>query len=319
MTFAETILLAAIAGGTIFIGLPLARMKMSPRTRVMIAMFSVGILAFLLVDVLGHGYEQAEGAVEAFGEDEGSLGYAVALTALLLGGFTLGSFGIGLLERKIRSAKRDRLPPIAGGATDTLTVQESQRLDLQIDESAKQALQTGLFIAAAIGLHNFAEVSPSVSPLVVRSPATVLVIGFALHTQLKGFGIIDPWETSASWRWLGCRSCRRTTRSDQASIGYSVDSEARGRVLRLAGGDPLRDQGRSGMVRRYGHKELGLLMLAADSAQAYSRFVIAYRRLTRDQGRQEGPVVDGGPDLEGQGPLNRKASGERRSKCLRRT
>ena len=59
MTFAETILLAAIAGGTIFVGLPLARMKMSPRTRVMIAMFSVGILAFLLVDVLGHGYEQA--------------------------------------------------------------------------------------------------------------------------------------------------------------------------------------------------------------------------------------------------------------------
>ena len=283
MTFAETILLAAIAGGTIFVGLPLARMKMSPRTRVMIAMFSVGILAFLLVDVLGHGYEQAEGAVEAFGEDEGSLGYAVALTALLLGGFTLGSFGIGLLERKIRSAKRDRLPPIAGGATDTLTVQESQRLDLQIDESAKQALQTGLFIAAAIGLHNFAEglaigVSAGTGELAL---ATVLVIGFALHNATEGFGIIGPLgDVRPSWRWLGLAGLvAGLPVVIGASIGYSVDSEAlEVAFFGLAGGAILFVIGEVWHgVRRYGHKELGLLMLAAGfSAGILTDFVIAY-------------------------------------------
>ena len=283
MTFAETILLAAIAGGTIFVGLPLARMKMSPRTRVMIAMFSVGILAFLLVDVLGHGYEQAEGAVEAFGEDEGSLGYAVALTALLLGGFTLGSFGIGLLERKIRSAKRDRLPPIAGGATDTLTVQESQRLDLQIDESAKQALQTGLFIAAAIGLHNFAEglaigVSAGTGEIAL---ATVLVIGFALHNATEGFGIIGPLgDVRPSWRWLGLAGLvAGLPVVIGASIGYSVDSEAlEVAFFGLAGGAILFVIGEVWHgARRYGHKELGLRMLAAGfSAGRLTACVSAY-------------------------------------------
>ncbi|MBK5232876.1 MAG: ZIP family metal transporter [Thermoleophilia bacterium] len=283
MTFAETILLAAIAGGTIVVGLPLARMKMSGRTRVMIAMFSVGILAFLLIDVLGHGYEGAEGAVEAFGEDEGSLGHAVALTALLLGGFTLGSFGIGLLERRIRSARPNRLPPIAGGATDTLTVEESQRLDLRIDESAKQALRTGLFIAAAIGLHNFAEglaigVSAGTGEIAL---ATVLVIGFALHNATEGFGIIGPLgDVRPSWRWLGLAGLiAGLPVVIGASIGYSVDSEALEiAFFGLAGGAILFVIGEVWHgVRRYGHKELGLLMLAAGfSAGILTDFVIAY-------------------------------------------
>jgi len=45
MSFAETLLLAAIAGFTIYAGLPLARAQLSDRTRVALAMFSVGILA----------------------------------------------------------------------------------------------------------------------------------------------------------------------------------------------------------------------------------------------------------------------------------
>ena len=283
MTFAETLLLAAIAGGTIYLGLPLARMQMSPRTRVMIAMFSVGILAFLLVDVLGHGYEEAEGAVEAFGEDEGSLGHAVALTALLLGGFTLGSLGIGLLERKIRSAGPDRPPPMAGGATDALTVEDSQRLNLQVDEAARQALRTGLFIAAAIGLHNFAEglaigVSAGTGEIAL---ATVLVIGFALHNATEGFGIIGPLgNVQPSWRWLGLAGLiAGLPVVIGASIGYSVDSEALEiAFFGLAGGAILFVIGEVWHgVRRYGHKELGLLMLAAGfSAGILTDFVIAY-------------------------------------------
>lgn len=283
MTFAETILLAAIAGGTIFIGLPLARMKMSPRTRVMIAMFSVGILVFLLIDVLGHGYEAADAAVEAFGEGEGSFGHAAALTALLLGGFTLGCLGIGLLERRIRSARSKRLPPIAGGASDALTVEESQHLDVRIDESAKQALRTGLFIAAAIGLHNFAEglaigVSAGTGELAL---ATVLVIGFALHNATEGFGIIGPLgETRPSWRWLGIAGLiAGLPVVIGASIGYSVNSEAlEVAFFGLAGGAIFFVIGEVWHgVRRYGHKELGLLMLAAGfSAGILTDFVIAY-------------------------------------------
>lgn len=283
MTFAETLILAAVAGFTIYLGLPLARMRMSTRTRVAIAMLAVGILAFLLVDVLGHGYEGAEGAVEAFGEDEGSFGHALALTVLFLGGFTLGSVGIGLLERRIRLSGPDPVPPIAGGATDTLTVEESAHLSARVDDASRHALRTGLFIAAAIGIHNFAEglaigVSAGTGEIAL---ATVLVIGFALHNATEGFGIIGPLgDVRPSWKWLGIAGLiAGFPVVIGASIGYSVDSEPLEiAFFGLAGGAILFVIGEVwNGVRRYGHKELGLLMLAVGfSAGILTDFVIAY-------------------------------------------
>ena len=57
-----------------------------------------------------------------------------------------------------------------------------------------EALRTGMVIAAAIGLHNFAEglaigVSAQAGEIGL---ATVLIIGFALHNSTDGFGIIGP-------------------------------------------------------------------------------------------------------------------------------
>ena len=60
-------------------------------------------------------------------------------------------------------------------------------------------------IAAAIGLHNFAEglaigVSASAGEIGL---ATVLIIGFALHNATEGFGIVGPLgDVRPSWRWL---------------------------------------------------------------------------------------------------------------------
>jgi ZIP family zinc transporter len=282
MSFAETLLLAAVAGFTIYLGLPLARMRVSPRARVVLAMFSVGVLAFLLVDVLGHGYEDTEAAVEAFGEGEGSLGHAAALSALLLGGFTLGSLGIGLLERRIRSRPR-RLPPLAGGSTDALTVEDSERLLADVDDATKQALRTGLFIAAAIGLHNFAEglaigVSAGTGEIAL---ATVLIVGFALHNATEGFGIIGPLGgVRPSWAWLGLAGLiAGLPVVIGASIGYSVDSEPLEIAFYgLAGGAILFVIGEVWQsVRHYGHRELGLLMLAVGfSAGVLTDFVVAY-------------------------------------------
>jgi zinc transporter, ZIP family len=282
MTYAETLLLAAVAGFTIYLGLPLARMEVSTRARVVLAMFSVGILAFLLVDVLGHGYEDAEAAVEAFGEDEGSLGHAVALSALLLGGFTVGSLGIGLLERRIRSHP-GRLPPMAGGATDALAVDSSIRLQAEVADATRHALHTGLFIAAAIGLHNFAEglaigVSAGADEIAL---ATVLVVGFALHNATEGFGIIGPLgSVRPSWGWLGLAGLiAGLPVVIGASIGYTVDSEPLEIAFYgLAGGAILFVIGEIWHgVRRYGHRELGLLMLAAGfGAGVLTDFVVAY-------------------------------------------
>ena len=61
MNFGETVLLGAIAGSTIYLGLPFARVgRLDVRGRVALAMFAVGILAFLFVDVLEHGFAIVE-------------------------------------------------------------------------------------------------------------------------------------------------------------------------------------------------------------------------------------------------------------------
>ena len=53
MSFARTIVLGAIAGSTIFLGLPMGRLR-NPRRRLkaLLNAFSAGILVFLLFDIL---------------------------------------------------------------------------------------------------------------------------------------------------------------------------------------------------------------------------------------------------------------------------
>src|SRR3954465_8261953 len=101
MSFAETATLGALAGLTIFLSLPFGRLtSLGPRARVALAMFAVGILAFLFVDVLEHAFGIVEGSVEAYKDDTGSLGHAVWLVLLLGAGFTLGSAGLGVFEAR---------------------------------------------------------------------------------------------------------------------------------------------------------------------------------------------------------------------------
>ena len=67
MGFAETVLLGAIAGFTIYIGLPIGRFhSVDNRVRVALAMFSVGILAFIFMDVTNHGEAIIASALASF-------------------------------------------------------------------------------------------------------------------------------------------------------------------------------------------------------------------------------------------------------------
>src|SRR5438105_455720 len=114
MGFGETIALGAIAGFTIFIGLPLGRMRsVDDRMRVCLAMFSVGILAFIFMDVTKHGEEILETAVSGYKDNSSSLGHVFALFALLAAGFTIGTAGISAVERRLRARRRPA--PLAGG------------------------------------------------------------------------------------------------------------------------------------------------------------------------------------------------------------
>ncbi len=269
MSFAETVLLGALAGFTIYLGLPFGRLEiMGTRMRVAVAMFAVGVLAFLFVDVFEHALEIVEEPVEAFKEGEQGIGEGLGLLALLGAGFAAGTAGLATLERWMRP-KGPTHPPIAGGAVDALTVEDAERLEAEAASSRRRALQMGMTIAAAIGLHNFAEglaigVSASTGEIAL---ATVLIVGFALHNATEGFGIIGPLGTvRPSWTWLGVAGLIGGGPVFLGAIvGYNVASEPLElSFYGLAGGAILYVIGEVwNAMRRYGHRELGLWFLSA--------------------------------------------------------
>jgi len=265
LSFAQTAALGALAGFTIYLGLPFGRLTLlGDRARVGLAMFAVGVLAFIFVDVMEHAFGIVEAAVEGFKDGSDSLGHAAGLAALLGGGFGLGLAGLAMTERRLRSARP--LPPIAGGAVDVLGA-----ADLAREEAVARAraLRTGMTIAFAIGLHNFAEglaigVSASAGDI---SLALVLIVGFALHNATEGFGIVGPLgDVRPSWKWLGLVGLIGGAPTFLgAMLGYSVSSEPLELVFyAVAGGAILYVIGEvwNGM-RRYGHRELGLWLLSA--------------------------------------------------------
>ena len=64
MNIIQTVILGAIAGFTIYIGLPVGRVdRVSERVRAFLTMLSVGILIFLLFDVLTHIHEPIDQAL----------------------------------------------------------------------------------------------------------------------------------------------------------------------------------------------------------------------------------------------------------------
>src|SRR3954469_20229797 len=126
MSFAQTALLGALAGFTIYLGalagftchrgLPVGRLQpLAPRARVGLAMFAVGILAFIFVDVLEHANEIVEDALGSYKDGHSSFGHLLALVVLVTGGFAVGSAGLGILERRLRPTPKG-IPPMAGGS-----------------------------------------------------------------------------------------------------------------------------------------------------------------------------------------------------------
>ncbi len=267
MSLAETTLLGAIAGFTIFLGLPFARMeRVGPRARVALAMFSVGILAFLFVEVMQHGFAIVEQAVEEFGKGKEGIGEPIGYTLMMGVGLFAGLVGLTHVER--RSQRRGPLPPLAGGAAEALSPSQADALaSFEVDAARARALRTGLVIAGAIGLHNFAEgLAIGVS---ARSGeiglATVLIIGFAIHNATEGFGIVGPLgAVKPSWRWLALAGLIGGAPTFLGSIvGYHVTSTPLELAFyATAGGALLYVIGEIWHgVRRFGHRELAMYCL----------------------------------------------------------
>src|SRR3954452_8476220 len=202
MSESTTVILGAIAGGTIFLGLPLARMeKLSEPTRNFLATVSAGILLFLFWDVVSEGWGLVGEAVDK-AKDGGAAGPAGLRRSMFIVAFVIGVFGIAFAERAV--LKRRPPKPVAGGSAMTAEAAGIHSGAI-MDEAKRAALALGMLIAVAIGIHNFSEglaigVSARAGEVTL---AGTLIVGFALHNATEGFGIVGPLHNvKPSWKWL---------------------------------------------------------------------------------------------------------------------
>ncbi len=87
----QTLLLGFIAGVTILLGLPLGRVRsVAPGTRVFLNAVAVGILLFLLWDVLAHAFEPVDTAIGAVRDGSGGLGPVFGYGLLFFAGLAVG-------------------------------------------------------------------------------------------------------------------------------------------------------------------------------------------------------------------------------------
>jgi zinc transporter ZupT len=171
LALSTTLILGTIAGLTIFFGLPFAAMKrISKRGIAFLNAIAIGVLFFLLFDILRQAGEPVTAALQAVRLGAPASTFA-GLTAIYLGGLLVGLVGLVFLSRwLIRRAKT------AG------------------PEGGISPLALATAIAVGIGSHNFSEglaIGQSSATGAVQL-AALLIIGFGLHNMTEGFGIAAP-------------------------------------------------------------------------------------------------------------------------------
>src|SRR4051794_18507064 len=107
MSTTQTLLLGAIAGFTIYLGLPMGRMRnLPPRVGVALNAVATGILIFLFWDVVSHGVEPVESHLQSH-----SWGAFVGYAALLCFGFAAGMMSLVYYDGWL---KGKRATPLVG-------------------------------------------------------------------------------------------------------------------------------------------------------------------------------------------------------------
>lgn len=208
MNESQTVVLGAVAGATILLGLPLGRLR-APRAelRVFLNAVAIGVLVFLLWDVLDHAFEPVDTALGELHDGSGGVGPVLGYALLFLVGLAAGLLSLASYERWL--GRRATAP------TGTMSGRRPGPGAMAADELGSRstvgtwsaARRTALLIAVGIGLHNFGEglaIGGSAAKGEIAL-ATVLVIGFALHNATEGFGIVAPLAAAgerAEWAFL---------------------------------------------------------------------------------------------------------------------
>src|SRR5215213_7865203 len=197
MSSAQILVLGAVAGFTILIGLPLGRVQSADaRLRAALSGLAAGILLFLLYDVLAHGVGPVEESLEEAVAEGGSWAEFVGAAGLILGLMSLVYYD--------RWMKSRPAPSIVGPGAAAVAEYEARSWFERLGPGHRLAL----LIATGIGLHNFGEglAIGQAGAAGEISLALALIIGFGLHNATEGFGIVGPMSGEVerpSWGFLG--------------------------------------------------------------------------------------------------------------------
>ena len=190
MDLIKTLILGFVAGVTIVIGLPIGRLRRPvPELKQFLNAVAVGILLFLVWDVLTHAWEPIDAALGAVHDHSGGLGPVFAYGGLAMLGLSTGLLSLVAYDRYLARTACNS----GHGGPGAMSMSETPaRLSGVATWSSQRRL--ALMIAIGIGLHNFAE-GLAIGQSAARNDvalATLLVIGFALHNATEGFGIVAP-------------------------------------------------------------------------------------------------------------------------------
>jgi zinc transporter, ZIP family len=209
----ELLLLGSIAGFTIFLGLPLARLQnVSPKRKGFLNAIAIGILVFLIIDVFGHAWDSAgDVAKDTFA---GKVPFVTGVTtvAALFGGLAIGLLGLVFYESRYMSSRKNitrskgfffqqdpaaRTERIVGPTGSTEIDRGSRQAEYErggVLLHEETAYRLAMMIAIGIGAHNFSE-GLAIGQSYVSGAiglAIILIIGFGAHNATEGFGIAGP-------------------------------------------------------------------------------------------------------------------------------
>ncbi len=201
--YAQLLLLGAIAGLTIFLGLPMALLRnVSRMKKGFLNALAMGILVFLITDVLSAAWQPTKLAAVTGYTGKGPVTDAAIDLLALFGGLGLGLLGLALYEqrylRRIISTKK-RLATAEDnnneGGKSNPAIPRDKMPQQQGVELFGNPQHLATMIAVGIGLHNFSEglaIGQSYATPGAVGLAVVLIVGFGAHNATEGFGIAGP-------------------------------------------------------------------------------------------------------------------------------
>jgi ZIP family zinc transporter len=179
LSFWATVLLGAIAGFTIFLGLPIARARrLSPQTVALLNALAIGILLYLVVEIAQNAIVPISQGLNAWHAGAGA--FPIAEVLVFIAGLLIGLVGLG-------------------SAATHLTRQAASH--------AENPIVLAALIAVGIGAHNFGEglaIGASAASG-ATAVAIALIVGFGLHNATEGFGVAAPLvgRVVPTWAQIG--------------------------------------------------------------------------------------------------------------------